>query len=253
MPKLIGFIVVISIVLAGIIGLIAAWNTPTMQTARAAAIIAQSQANVEAQQESTAAQRTRDQQAAQTEAAAAPAAVWGRRIAYLGLGSAVAVAALGVAIAIAAGLATRAATIPSIDGQFPLVRVGGFGWSGVVDPNRTTGVSVFRTPTLLDVTVAAVRQLRGQPSALPAMQLEQPLSLSEAGTLALSAQASAVGMVVASSRGGGAEGSAPCVKGPVEALVTRTTSTALALPAVEEEDVSHVERLLALTGAEADD
>lgn len=197
------------------------------------------------------AQAARDQLAQSTEAQAQPAAIWGKRAAYLGAGLAAGLVALSFAFAFACWATLRASTIsPTAGGQFPLIRVGGFGFAGFVDPNRTTGLTIFKTPTVFDVVAVTVRQLQGQPVKLAAPVIDQPLVLSESGTLTMLAQAAAVAMTGAATRW--PNFALPSkISEAVNAI--RTATLALPFPIVEEEDPDHVDRLLELTGEVIED
>ena len=170
---------------------------------------------------------------ARVESESADAAIAAREVLYLGSGVAGVVVMIGTASALVVWLRRRAALIhPTGSGQFPLVRVSGRGWSGVIDPNRSPN------------SVTVIRD--GIDGISP--QIAQPSTLSEQGQVALAAQASAVAGIVAATRRGD-----PGRRG-LDAAVKIATPGALSmpLPDVETLEPGHVERLLALNAPAVD-
>lgn len=248
------FLTVVALGLALVMGFASSWSTPTIQDARAQAIRDEGQAKARAVDAQTADFVARSDLANSIEDQAAGAAIFGRRVAYAGVGLAVAIAAVGLALAFATWANLRASLVrPNAAGQLPMVRVSGFGWSGVVDPNRGTGLTVFRTPTILDALADVAGRLRGRAPALPGPAVSMPLALSEPGTLQLTAQASAVAMTAGATRWP-ESARASSVRGAVEAVAGQTASLALPLPQVTRiDDESHIDRLLELTEGEVVD
>ena len=129
-----------------------------------------------------AAKARRAEVAAQTAVETKDAAVFARRALYGGVGVAGFVLLVGGAYAVTVWATRRASEIhPTKGGQFPLVRVKGRGFVGVVDPNRApTSVTVFRTPTFFETTRQARAALRGQAAGEVVFpQVAQPTPLSE--------------------------------------------------------------------------
>lgn len=224
------------------------WNTPTLQEARADAIRLQAAAAAAQVDAKTQAEAQSAAIANDADLKAQPAKIAGLSIAWVGLGFGLAVAVVALAFAFGIWATTRAALIrPTAGGQFPMVRVGGFGWAGLIDPNKSTGLIALKTPTIFDVLVEAITRARGRASTLPAPEFSTPLALSESGTLHLTAQAAAVAMTAAATRHPESARAAN-VKGAVEAVANQTL--VLALPPIEDEDPDHVDRLLELTAGD---
>lgn len=196
-----------------------------------------------------AAKARRAEVAAQTAVETQDAAVFARRALYGGAGVAGFVLLVGGAYAVTVWATRRASEIhPTKGGQFPLVRVKGRGFVGVVDPNRApSSVTVFRTPTFFDTTRQARAALRGQAAGeVVYPQVAQPTPLSEGATLALAAQATAAAMVAGATRH--PTTSRAGIMGAVEA-VNRPPTLSTPFPTVEVvEDADHIDRLLQLAG-----
>lgn len=253
MTKLVGgllvFLTVVALGLALVTGFTASWSTPTIQEARAQSIRLEGEAKARDLQ----AQAALTEINAQTEAQAQGAAVTARQVAYVGLGLAVAVVAVGLALAFVTWANLRASLVwPNAAGQLPAVKVSGFGFSGYADPNRGTGVTVFKTPTAFDALADLAGRLRGRPPALPAPEVSSPLALSEPATLQLAAQASAVAMTAGATRYPEPARSAS-IRGAAQTFTPSPATLALPLPPVTRiEDESHIDRLLELTGEVVD-
>lgn len=139
-----------------------------------------------------------------------------------------AAAGLGAVIGLTArAVAQRRRVYPNASGQFPVMQIGGPGWQGVIDPNRAPG----------HVTVIGA-----------APNVATPLTLSEGGHVAIAQQASAVAAVTAASQ---AEGGITRPRLDVAGMM-QPTSYPAPLPDVVDVDPAHVDRLLALTGAESE-
>lgn len=194
-----------------------------------------------------AAKARRAEVAAQTAVETKDAAVFARRALYGGVGVAGFVLLVGGSYAVAVWATRRASEIhPTKGGQFPLVRVKGRGFVGVVDPNRApSSVTVFRTPTVFDAARQARAALRGQAAGeVVYPQVAQPTPLSEGATLALAGQATAAAMVAGATRH--PTTSRAGIMGAVEA-VNRPPTLSRPFPAVEVvEDADHIDRLLQL-------
>lgn len=194
-----------------------------------------------------AAKARRAEVAAQTAVETKDAAVFARRALYGGVGVAGFVLLVGGSYAVAVWATRRASEIhPTKGGQFPLVRVKGRGFVGVVDPNRApSSVTVFRTPTLFDTTRQARAALRGQAAGeVVYPQVAQPTPLSEGATLALAGQATAAAMVAGATRhpSSSRAGILPAIES-----VNRPPTLSRPFPAVEVvEDADHIDRLLQL-------
>lgn len=214
--------------------------------AEADAIRQKAQSEAEAAYQATAAQAAKDRVEIETAQTAKAGAIAGRTVAYFGFGLAAAILTVGLALAVVTYVNKRAGLIyPTDGGQFPLVKVWGPGWSGVIDPNRSPGVAIVKAPTKVDHLTAQVGRLRGRPVELAGPQVEQPKTLSEAGILQLTAQAAAVAMTAGATRYPGSVKSAN-VRDAVEGAITRATVITPALPPVEDIEPSHVDRLLLL-------
>lgn len=153
--------------------------------------------------------------------------------------------AWGLSRAIVVKAYVAASTIwPNKAGQLPMIQTGGAGWKAIVDPNRSPGpITVFKTPSLIE-------RLRGRPDQLPALDVNTPLQLSEAGHLQLAAQAVAGQIVAAATRH--KETTSPAnVNDAVRSVAT--TTIAAPLPALRRIEPSHVEALLELTEGEVID
>ena len=120
---------------------------------------------------------------------------------------------------------------PNASGQFPVMQIGGPGWQGVIDPNRAPG-----HVTLIGAAGAS------------APNVATPLALSEGAHVAIAQQASAVAAVTAASQ---AEGGITRPRLDVAGMM-QPTSYPAPLPDVIDIDPAHVDRLLALTGAESE-
>lgn len=116
---------------------------------------------------------------------------------------------------------------PNASGQFPVMQIGGPGWQGVIDPNRAPG---------------HVTMIGNAPN------VATPLALSEGAHVALGQQASVVAAVTAASQ---AEGGITRPRLDVAGMM-QPTSYPAPLPDVIDIDPAHVDRLLALTGAESE-
>lgn len=214
--------------------------------AEADAIRQKAQAEADAANQATAAKAANDRIEIETAQAAKAGAIAGRTVAYAGLGLAAAILSVGLALAAVTWVNKRAGLVyPTVGGQFPLVKVWGPGWSGVIDPNRSPGVAIVKAPTKADHLVAQVGRLRGRPAELADPQVEQPKALSEAGILQLTAQAAAVAMMAGATRHPGSVRSAN-VRDAVEGAITRATVITPVLPTVEDIEPSHIDRLLLL-------
>jgi len=196
-------------------------SAPTVQTALADSIRAD-----------TTTARTQAAWAMEFERQVAPGARLAWQIFYLSLSLSSAFAFFGLVGVGLLWLMRQASLIrPTATGQFPLVRVGGWGWGGVIDPNKMPGVIVLAAPVQL--------------GALP--QVSLPLALSEAGTVQLAAQATALAMTANATRGDTVRREAPVR----QMLAAASPPLALPLPTVEQIDPAHIDRLLELTeGAE---
>lgn len=210
----------------------------------------QAQTEAEAVRQAAAANAAKAQVELETAQAAKTGAITGRTVGYIGLGVGLAILAVGLSLAAVTYVNKRAGLIfPTESGQFPLVKVWGPGWSGLIDPNRSPGVAIVTAPTKADQLVAQVARLRGRPVELVGPQVNQPTALSEAGTLQLAAQATAAGMTAAATRHPGSVRSAN-MRDVVEG-VARATVISPSLPPVEDVEESHVDRLL-LQSSESD-
>ena len=118
---------------------------------------------------------------------------------------------------------------PNKSGQFPVMQIGGPGWQGVIDPNRAPG-----HVTLIGAAGAS------------APNVATPLALSEGAHVAIAQQASAVAAVTAASQ---AEGGMTRPRLDVAGMM-QPASYPAPLPDVIDIDPAHVDRLLALTGAD---
>lgn len=246
--KITAFFALAGFALALAFGFAVFWNTPTLQEARADAIRLQAAVDADRVKAQTTAEAQAAALATNADLKTQPAKVAGLSIAWVGLGFGLAIMAVSLAFAFGIWATTRAALIaPTAGGQFPMVRVGGFGWAGLIDPNKSTGLVALKTPTIFDVLVEAVTRARGHASALPAPEFSSPLALSESGTLHLTAQAAAVAMTAAATRHPESARAAN-VKGAVEAVANQTIT--LALPPIEDEDPDHIDRLLELTAGD---
>jgi hypothetical protein len=158
----------------------------------------------------------------------AAALTWG----LVGAVTVILAAALGVVIGLTLReWARRRHIYPNASGQFPVLQIGGPGWQGVIDPNRAPG----------HVTVIGA-------AGGAAPNVATPLTLSEGGHVALAQQASAVAAVTAASQAaGGANRPRLDVAGMMQ-----PTSYPAPMPDVVDIDPAHVDRLLALTGAESE-
>lgn len=204
----------------------------------------QAQTQAEAARQATAANAARAQVELETAQAAKAGVITGQTVAAVGLGLGLAILAVGLSLAAVTYFNKRAGLVfPTASGQFPLVKVWGPGWSGLIDPNRSTGTVIVKTPTKADRLVAQVARLRGRPVELAGPQVDQPTALSEAGILQLAAQATAAGMTVAATRHPGAVRSAN-MRDVIEGAITQSTVISRPLPPVEDVDESHVDRLL---------
>lgn len=252
--KLVSIFALVALVAVGVLGFAVAWNTPTLQAARADAIRLNAQAEADKVAQQTEAQKTRDALAAQATTASMPAEVLGRQLAYVGAGAAVALLLIGLALAFVAWATLKASTIqPNAAGQFPLVRVAGFGFMGFVDPNRLTGLTVFKTPTIFDLVGDVAARLKGRGASLPGPEVSSPLALSEAGHLTLTAQASAVAMTAAATRFPQTTKAAD-IRGAAEILTTQAATLTLPLPTVTRiDDASHIDRLIQLESEVTDE
>ena len=143
-----------------------------------------------------------------------------------------------VAVGIGAGSGLAAVTLaskwdkrrqvyPNQAGQFPVIRVSGRGWQGLVDPNRAPG---------------HVTMIGGAPETVT------PLALSEGAHIALGQQASAVAAVAAASQGGAGTLGRPRLD--VADMLGPAADYPAPMPEVIDIDPSHVDRLLELTGEE---
>lgn len=219
--------------------------------AEAEAIRQKAQAEAEAAYQATAARAASDRIEIETAQAAKAGAIVGRTVAYAGLGLAVAIFAVGLALAAVTWVNKRAGLVyPTDGGQFPLVKVWGPGWSGVIDPNKSPGVAIVKAPTKADHLAAQVGRLVGRPVELAGPEVGQPLAVSEGATLQITAQAAAVAMTAGATRYPGAVRSAN-VRDAVEGAINRATVITQVLPPVEDIEASHIDRLLLLPSAEA--
>lgn len=145
----------------------------------------------------------------------------------------------GVSVGLAAGLGAvigltlrewtrRRYVYPNQAGQYPVIRLEGSGWQGLLDPNRAPG----------HVTVIGA-----------APNVATPLALSEGGHVALAQQAAAVAAVTAASQ---AEGGITRPRLDVAGMM-QPASYPAPLPDVVDVDPAHVDRLLALTGDDANE
>jgi hypothetical protein len=160
-----------------------------------------------------------------------------RQILYIGGALTVVVLLAGCAVAFTLWMNLRATLIaPNPGGQFPLLRVGGVGWQGVVDPNKATGVVLLKTPSLFD------------PNALP--QAAQPLALSEGNTLQLTAQAAAIAMTSGATRYPNSPREVD-VRNALDTVQIQTLTSALP-PVTRLPSAAHIDRLLELTDATHD-
>lgn len=246
--KIAYFFAGVGLLLALAFGFAVFWNTPTLQEARADALRLQAQVEADQVKAQAAAAAQTAALALDSELKIQPSRVFGLSIAWVGLGLGLAIATVSLAVAFGVWATTRAALIaPTAGGQFPMVRVGGFGWVSLVDPNRSTGLVALKTPTVFDVIADAVARMKGRGASLPAPEFATPLALPVDATLHLTAQAAAVAMTAAATRHPESARAAN-VKGAVEAVANQTI--AVALPPVEDEDPDHVDRLLALTAGD---
>lgn len=238
------------LVFALLTGFLAFWNTPELQAARAFEIKSAAESEAAARQATLNTQAEQTRLTNETTIQTQPAQVLAWQIIYVGSASILMVALAGGTIGLLIWLGVRAASIyPNQSGQMPLVKLSGMGWQGIVDPNRAPGpVTVFNTPTIFDWMAEASGRLRGQPTNVPALRIEMPLSVSEAGSLNASAQASAVAMTVAASRQPGV-GRSQQVLDRTQMILSAPQLTA-PLPTVEYIDESHVTRLLAMSNEE---
>lgn len=194
-----------------------------------------------------AAKARRAEVAAQTAVETKDAAVFARRALYGGVGVAGFVLLVGGSYAVAVWATRRASEIhPTQGGQFPLVRVKGRGFVGVVDPNRApSSVTVFRTPTVFDAARQARAALRGQAAGeVVYPQVAQPTPLSEGATLALAGQATAAAMMAGATRHPTTSraGILPAIES-----VNRPPTLSTPFPPIEVfEDADHIDRLLQL-------
>lgn len=124
-------------------------------------------------------------------------------------------------------LRRRRQVYPNKAGQFPVLQIGGPGWQGVIDPNRAPG----------HVTMIG-----------NAPDVATPLALSEGAHVAIAQQASAVAAVTAASQ---AEGGMTRPRLDVAGMM-QPASYPAPLPDVIDIDPAHIDRLLALTGAESE-
>lgn len=181
--------------------------------------------------------------ARQEQAKAAAAAAWSdswsdyadERAAALSFGL---VALVAVGIGAGSGLAAvwlwgqwdrRRQVYPNKAGQFPVIRVSGKGWQGLVDPNRAPG---------------HVTMIGGAPETVT------PLALSEGAHIALGQQASAVAAVAAASQGGAGMLGRPRLD--VADMLGPAADYPAPMPDVVDVDPAHIDRLLELTGAETE-
>lgn len=253
--KISALVLVVAFGLALAMGFAVSNNTPDLQAARADVIREQAAADIEAYRAKTAIMIVEAAREADHAAQTSAAVVTAQKIAFTGLGLAVAVLAVGLPVAVVISFTTwavtQASTIrPTAGGQFPMIRIGGVGWSGLLDPNRTTGLTVFRSPTVFDLLAEAKARARGQ-SILTGPDLQQPLALSEAATLQLTAQASATAMTAAATRPADSK-AAHNARPVVEAIALKTLTPVLAMPKVEDEDPDHIDQLLLLTTPDND-
>lgn len=184
--------------------------------------------------------RAREEQA-RADAAAAWSESWSdyadERAAALSWGL---VALVAVAIGGGAGLAVvwlsdkwqrRRHVYPNRAGQFPVLQVSGQGWQGYIDPNRAPG----------HVTMIG-----------DAPETVTPLALSEGAHLTIGQQASAVAAVAAASQGGAGTLGRPRLD-VADMLGAAPDLGPAPLPDVIDVDPAHVDRLLALTGDDANE
>lgn len=159
----------------------------------------------------------------------AAALTWG----LVGAVTVILAAALGVVIGLTLReWARRRHIYPNASGQFPVLQIGGPGWQGVIDPNRAPG----------HVTVIGA-------AGGAAPNVATPLALSEGGHVALAQQAAAVAAVTAASQ---AEGGITRPRLDVAGMM-QPASYPAPLPDVVDVDPAHVDRLLALTGDDANE
>lgn len=243
MNKVIGFVIAVAVGLAFALGAMLTRQSEDVSQAQAKVMLATGAA------EASRLQSLADKVAVEAEAdrGSLGAAIMGRSVAYVGLGIAVAVLSVGLAFALSAFVATKAVTIyPTAGGQFPLVKIGGFGWRGLIDPNRSIGpVAIVRAPTVFDVMTDIWSRANGRPPGQAGPQMVAPLQSSEMAALQATGQANAVAMVAAATR----HPAALTQTRDVIHAVTRGASLALPMPAVTRiEDASHIDRLLELEG-----
>lgn len=138
---------------------------------------------VAARARTMAARAEREEIRAEIARETAPAAIRARQALYMGGGLAGAVLIVGGAGALVFWLWRRANLVyPTGQGQYPLVRVNGRGWSALVDAGRAPS----------HVTVIAAGQ------SVP--QVAAPQTLSEGAHVALAGQAAGVAAIAAASR-----------------------------------------------------
>ena len=229
MKRILGFLGLLFVVCTFLLAFEVWYNSPTLAPARAAKLYQEARA-VELRNDTYA--RTQDTRVAALEF-------------IFGVGAVILVGlAVGLSYAAVTKAVTSARTIyPNQAGQMPLVRIGGPGWSGYLDPNRSPGaVTILKSPSAMPRLAA---RFRGE---LPPPQVLTPLPVSEPATVQVAAQATALGMTAGATRH--PSSSRANVMGAVEAVAMPKIDPARPLPPVEDEDPDHIDRLLKLTDNE---